>query len=99
MNADWAKLSLPSGIVEPERVSISPLDGANGVALSGKLPRWVFAALARKLAPMRPWVAIDDPYWNRIVVVHSRTPSIRVGDVFARPILLDGSTAVTTIVL
>ena len=50
-----------------------------GLVLSGKLPRWAFAALARHFAPRCPWVAVDDPAHNRLVVVHSQTPSVPLG--------------------
>ncbi|HID85712.1 MAG TPA: hypothetical protein EYP54_11570 [Anaerolineales bacterium] len=56
-----------------------PRKGSRGVILSGKLPRWAFAAWVRYLQPSRPWIAIYDPRFLGAVVVASRDGRPAVG--------------------
>lgn len=72
------------GIFEPRRITLDNPGGQGGVVLSGKLPRWVFAALARKFATTRAWVGIDDPKNNRVIIVQSKTPQFQIGSVLDR---------------
>ena len=51
-----------------------------GVILSGKMPRWLYAALARKLTLERPWIAVHVPSKDIAVVIFSRVEARQVGD-------------------
>ncbi|RMF46642.1 MAG: hypothetical protein D6755_06375, partial [Anaerolineae bacterium] len=79
---DLAELRIP-GIVldaeEPLTCTPLPADGARGLVLSGKLPRWAVAGLVRPLQQTRPWVAIHVPKKRQGIVVASRTPGLPVG--------------------
>jgi len=78
--AGWLECMLTTDALEAEDLLLNlAIDPALGLVLSGKLPRWAFAALARHFAPRCPWVAVDDPAHNRLVVVHSQTPSVPLG--------------------
>jgi len=84
----WLEVQLPGGILEPGKVLVpAVMEGTEGMAISGKLPRWLFAALARKFAPEREWIGIDDPRLNRVVIIHSNIPTVTIGDAIARPVL------------
>jgi len=76
----------PGGVLEPGPLRL-PEPPPGGVVLSGRLPRWAFAALARRFAARRAWVGIDYPNESEkiVVVVHSASPALRVGDRLARP--------------
>lgn len=80
----WLELGIPGGTLEPGEIIIQPLSPGEGVVLSGKLPRWLFAALVHTLAPDHTWLAIDDPRLARAIVVHSNVASVRPGDVLPR---------------
>ena len=85
-NGCWLEVKLPGGILEPEKVLMpTVMVGTEGIAISGKLPRWLFAALARKFAPERNWIGIDDPKLAQVIIVHSNNPSLRPGNVILRP--------------
>jgi len=57
-----------------------PAAGPEAVAVSGRLPVWLFAALVHEFHP-RPWVATYDPRLPGYVVVASHISGISVGDV------------------
>jgi CRISPR-associated protein Csx3 len=80
----WLDLEIPGGTIEPSDIIINPVSGNQGIVLSGKLPRWLFASLVHKLAPDHTWIAIDDPRLAQAIVVHSNSSTIRVGDVLPR---------------
>jgi CRISPR-associated protein Csx3 len=80
----WLEIELPDVTLEPGRIVMETVEGQGGIALSGKLPRWLFTALARRFAPGHAWVAVDDPRFDRAIVVHSNSASVRAGDVLAR---------------
>lgn len=86
VDADWVEVSLPGGVIEAEKIRAAPLAGERGIILSGKLPRWLFAALARQLAAQRAWIGIDEPRAGRVVVVHSHTPNVAQGETVSRPV-------------
>ncbi len=86
IRADWVSFKMKWGVIEPGSLRIRHLEGENGVVLSGKMPRWFFAALARKLAPGRAWVGVDDPNLGKVVVVHSRAPEVLVGMTMPRAV-------------
>ena len=51
-----------------------------GVVLSGKLPLWLYTALALTYAPCTPWLAVYQPQLeDKAVVVSSRSPGRPVG--------------------
>ncbi len=86
LDADWITITLADPFLEPQPAIPFPVpQGKQGVVVSGKMPRWLFAALARKLGKERLWVGIDDPGENRFVVVWSRVDSPSLGDSFPRP--------------
>jgi CRISPR-associated protein Csx3 len=60
-----------------------PLD--LGVIIDGKLPFWLFTALARFYAQRNvPWIAFNDAHDNRPVVIASTMPSHPVGKILPR---------------
>ncbi len=59
-----------------------PLPPGKGLLISGKLPMWLWTALARIYQPA-PWLAIYQPQVGA-VVVSSSTPGIEVGNVSSR---------------
>ncbi len=75
----WAAFQLVEAEIEPEAITIPPIPGRAGLVLSGKLPRWYFAALARALAAQKAWIAIHDPAAQRAIVVHSNHLAYPVG--------------------
>ena len=58
--------------------------GPEGVIISGRMPVWVFVAVAHLLHP-RPMVATFDPRLDGGVVVMSHSPAYKVGDVVPLP--------------
>jgi hypothetical protein len=84
MDALWVDLKLAGPEIAPGEIKIPLIKGSNGLVLSGALPRWLFAGLARLLAPRCLWLAIDDPAMDRVVVVYSRHSSWRAGDSLPR---------------
>ncbi|MFZ2489396.1 MAG: hypothetical protein WAZ19_14885 [Anaerolineae bacterium] len=54
-------------------VLIPPLDPALGVELHGKMPKWLWAALARHLATRHPWLAAYYPQEKRFLRVWERS--------------------------
>ncbi|MGC9083844.1 MAG: CRISPR-associated protein Csx3 [Anaerolineae bacterium] len=72
-------LSLPEAyldITEMEGMAV-PAPSADGLVLSGKLPLWLWAGLARLYAPRTLWLAVVQPQLSaqradRAVIVHSR---------------------------
>lgn len=84
---DYDFVDISCGILAPEELTCPPLPGEKAVVISGKLPRWAFAALARWLAPQKNWVAIYDAAMNGAIVVSSRVTAYPVGTVI--PIIFD----------
>jgi len=80
----WLEISIPGGTIEPGELILNPIPNNNGIVLSGKLPRWLFATITHTLAMSHDWIAIDDPRLNQAIVVFSRNPSTRVGDALPR---------------
>jgi CRISPR-associated protein Csx3 len=82
----WLQYDLAARVLETDDLILpETIPSQGGIALSGNLPRWAFAALARNFARERPWVAIDYPQAGVVVVVHSKIPNIQVGDTLQRP--------------
>jgi CRISPR-associated protein Csx3 len=68
------------GLVTP---SVRP---GQGVVLSGKLPLWLYTALALVYAPHAAWLAVYQPqYGNEAIVVSSHDPSLPVGHRIVSP--------------
>jgi len=84
-DASWVEFSIVNEVLKEEAIHIPPLGGKGGLVLSGKLPRWAFAALARHFAPQRAWLGVDDPGAGSVVVIYSHIPSISLGSVLSRP--------------
>ena len=82
MKAERLEIELPHGIIDFGTIYTAPIVGESGIVLSGKLPRWLFAAIARKLARIREWVGVYDVTMNKAVVVHSKTAEVLAGDTF-----------------
>ncbi len=76
------EVTLLEGMLEAEQFSFPRLPKPlTGVVLSGKLPRWAFAALARRLVQRGAlWLAVQDMNVGRAMVVFSRSPAHRVGE-------------------
>ncbi len=64
------ELSLPLGVIEPADFRLPEgLETGEAVVLSGRLPRWAFAALARALSPRLRWVGVVDARASQVIVV------------------------------
>ncbi|RME44552.1 MAG: hypothetical protein D6796_11635 [Caldilineae bacterium] len=64
---------LPTSYVdyaEGEGLAVPPLPAGTGVVLSGKIPHWLYTALARTYHAA-PWLAVYQPPLGRGVVCHS----------------------------
>jgi CRISPR-associated protein Csx3 len=71
---------------EADGLSVPPLAVDTGVVLSGKLPMWMWTALARAYAHA-PWLAVFQPQLGgRAVVVASREVEVAVGSLVAAPV-------------
>ncbi len=58
-----------------------------GVIVSGKLPLWLFTALARLYKQLDvPWIALTDAHNNTAIVIHSRVEKYLVGDPLRMPV-------------
>lgn len=53
-------------VLKPQSIFLPPLDPAKGIILDGKLPKWLWAALARGLYRF-PWLAAYNPASQRHV--------------------------------
>lgn len=84
-DAQWMEIDLLEAEIDPGTIEIPPMGGSNGLVLSGELPRWFYASLAREFAPKRAWLGIDDPARDRVVIIHSRQAIVSVGDAIQRP--------------
>ena len=78
--AQILQISLPiSAFLRPQTALYPDLRLASGLILSGKLPRWYFASLARFYARRCAWVAVYVPALKRSIVVTSQTADQPVG--------------------
>jgi CRISPR-associated protein Csx3 len=58
-----------------------------GVIVSGKLPLWLFTALARFYAQRNvPWIALTDAHNNRAIVIYSRVKTHMIGKSLRMPV-------------
>jgi CRISPR-associated protein Csx3 len=80
--AGWAQLdfSLPDAYLDLAEAGtlVLPEVAAPGLVLSGKLPHWLWAGLARHYGECE-WLAVAQMRLPGAVVVRSRTPARRVG--------------------
>jgi len=71
---------------EVEGLAVPPIPSDLGVAISGKLPLWLYTALALAYAPRAAWLAVYQPQWgDKAIVVSSRTPEPLVGEKVVSP--------------
>jgi CRISPR-associated protein Csx3 len=83
--AELLEISLPLGWLSKGPLRLPDLQGRGGLVLSGRLPRWAFAALARGVFRQRSWIAVRDARLaDQAVVVHSNSPVIQTGDLLHR---------------
>ena len=72
--------------MEADGLVTDPIPPGQGVVLSGKLPLWLYTALALTYAPLAPWLAVYQPQWrDEAIVVGSRNPEPVVGDRVVSP--------------
>ena len=56
-----------------------------GVIVTGKLPLWLFTALARFYAQRNaPWIALNDAHENKPVVIYSQVASYPIGTILPK---------------
>ena len=71
---------------EAEGLIVPPVPAGQGVVLSGKLPLWLYTALALAYAPRVRWLAVYQPrYEGEAVVVCSHIPRLSTGDRVVSP--------------
>jgi len=71
---------------EADGLAVPSVSPHQGVVLSGKLPHWLYAALALTYAPLVPWLAVYQPQWEtQAIVVSSRVPDLPPGRLAASP--------------
>ena len=67
---------------EAEQLVFPELPSEQGLILNGKLPLWLFTALARLYAQRNmPWIAMNDARTNQPVVIYSRVARYAIGDI------------------
>jgi CRISPR-associated protein Csx3 len=80
----WLEIGIQGGTLEPGDIIMNPILDKEGIVLSGKIPRWLFATLAHQLAPDHDWIAVDDPRLDQAILVYSKVSSHRPGDTLPR---------------
>lgn len=83
----WLECLLTEDALDLGDLRVEHLPTHSGIVLSGRLPRWAFAALTRYFMACSDWVALDDPGLGKIVVVHSSISTISIGDTIDRPLI------------
>lgn len=83
----WLEVSIPDGIYEQQdRVIIPPFERTKpGVVISGRLPRWVYAALAVDLSTRYEWVAVRNLTQRNLTIISSRSDLHRIGETMEDP--------------
>lgn len=78
-DATYLEFHLPEAYLDPgELTPLSyPPCPPGGVILSGKLPHWLWAALARTCTAI--WLAVAQPQMTGAVVIASQNPAIPIG--------------------
>ena len=71
---------------ETEGLVTYPVPSDQGVVISGKLPLWLYTALALTYAPRASWLAVYQPQWgDEAIVVSSRDPELSAGNRVVSP--------------
>ncbi len=76
------RCAIRSGYLEHQAARglvVPPVAPDRGVVLDGKLPNWLWAALARTYCAVVPWVGVFHPQSGQAVVVWSRRSDVAVG--------------------
>ncbi len=69
-------------IDDPEKIPLMKILGDKGVMLYGRLPIWLFCAVARQLAKTVPWIAVYQPNnINAGMVVYSQETAVPIGTI------------------
>jgi CRISPR-associated protein Csx3 len=72
---------------EADQLAFPEPPSGRGVIVSGKLPLWLFTALARFYAQRDvPWIAVTDAHNNRAIIVYSCTEKRMIGDTLTMPV-------------
>jgi CRISPR-associated protein Csx3 len=78
---------------EADGLLTHPVPPDQGIVLSGKLPLWLYTALALVYVPHASWVAVYQPQCgDQAIVVQSRGPKLGVGDRVVSPPREPGAT-------
>ncbi len=83
-NSIFVQFSIPGGYLDHRDATNLPVpqgDRTRGIIVGGKLPNWLYAALARTYRGHVAWIAIFQPQLNGSVVVWSQVAGKKVGDV------------------
>jgi CRISPR-associated protein Csx3 len=84
-NATVLMIELPNRYLDYEELTDvifpQPQGTEGGLILDGKLPLWLWTALARSYDARAPWLAVLQPQIGGAVVVASHVPGVRVGEV------------------
>lgn len=76
--------AIPTGYLDYRAATdlpVPPVSPERGLIIGGKLPNWLYAALARTYRDHVPWIAVFQPQLGGGVVVWSRVAGIRVGEI------------------
>ena len=67
---------------EAEQLVLPEPPPQRGVIINGKLPLWLFTALARFYAQRNvPWIAVNDAHNNRPIVIYSQIATRTIGEI------------------
>ena len=82
------EFTLPRSYVdyrEAQGLRVPPAPG-QGLVLSGKLPLWLWTALALTYANQVSWLAVYQPQWeDRAVIISSQVPAAAIGTLVLSP--------------
>ena len=74
-------------IDNPEKIPLMKIPSDKGVILYGRLPIWLFCAVAKQLAEAVPWIAVYQPNnINAGIVVYSQETAVPIGSLIANVI-------------
>ena len=79
----WAEFHIPAAHLDYEEalnLTVPEPPSESGMILSGKLPHWIYTALALTYAPHVAWLAVYQPPLDRAVVVSSTGGSPGLGE-------------------
>ncbi len=79
--ATWIHIDCTQSVIAPTPVYLPEIPGGHGVIIDGKLPNWLWAAVAASLTA-HPWLGIWVPQLARVVVIWSRSGRT-IGETFA----------------